>query len=92
MKFPAAPIFLNICTANHNTLHEEDHSAGDRGFSGEAVISYRSAATIGNNLDSEKFNVYKIDINPEGWYYQFEDGRKISIDKNDFPFNWTVKR
>ncbi len=54
------------------------------GFSGEAVISYRSAATIGNNLDSEKFNVYKIDINPEGWYYQFEDGRKISIDKNDF--------
>ncbi len=36
------------------------------GFSGEAVISYKSAITIGNNLDSEKFNVYKIDINSSG--------------------------
>ena len=54
------------------------------GFSGEAVISYKTAVTIGNNLDREKFNVYKIDINPKGWYYEFEDGRKVSIDKNDF--------
>lgn len=53
------------------------------GFSGEAVISYKSAITIDNNLDREKFNVYKIDINPEGWYYESENG-KIEIDKNDF--------
>jgi len=32
------------------------------GFSGEAVISYKSAVTIQNNLDSNKFNVYKITL------------------------------
>lgn len=54
------------------------------GFSGEAVISYKSAVTIDKNLDRELFNVYKIDINTEGWFYQLQDGRKVSIDKNDF--------
>jgi D-alanine-D-alanine ligase len=54
------------------------------GFSGEAVISYKSAVTIDNNLDRERFNVYKIDINPKGWFYELSDGRKLEIDKNDF--------
>lgn len=54
------------------------------GFSGEAVISYKSAVTIGNNLSREKYNVYKIDINPEGWFYELEDGQKAEVDKNDF--------
>src|SRR5688572_2843764 len=54
------------------------------GFSGEAVISYKSAVTIDNNLDRQLFNVYKIDINKEGWFYELPDGRKPEIDKNDF--------
>ena len=54
------------------------------GFSGEAVISYKSANTIDKNLDREKFNVYKIDINPAGWFYELKDGKKIEINKNDF--------
>ena len=54
------------------------------GFSGEAVISYKSAKTIDKNLDREKFNVYKIDINPSGWFYELNDGQKIEINKNDF--------
>ena len=54
------------------------------GFSGEAVISYKSATTIGNHLDKEQYNIYKIDINPKGWYYELADGRRIEIDKNDF--------
>ena len=54
------------------------------GFSGEAVISYKSAVTIDNNLDRGLFNVYKIDINLQGWFYELTDGRKIEIDKNDF--------
>ena len=54
------------------------------GFSGEAVISYRSAATIENNLDKDKFNVFKIDINNSGWFYEMTDGRKTEVDKNDF--------
>jgi D-alanine-D-alanine ligase len=54
------------------------------GFSGEAVISYKSAVTIDNNLDRERFNVYKIDVNPHGWFYESADGRTTEIDKNDF--------
>jgi D-alanine-D-alanine ligase len=54
------------------------------GFSGEAVISYKSAITIDNNLDRERFNVYLVDINPEGWYCKLADGSKVPIDKNDF--------
>ena len=54
------------------------------GFSGEAVISYKSANTIDKNLDREKFNVYKIDINPSGWFYDLNDGKKVEVNKNDF--------
>ncbi len=54
------------------------------GFSGEAIISYRSAVTIDNNLDRNLFNVYKIDINPQGWFYEQADGRKLEVDKNNF--------
>lgn len=54
------------------------------GFSGESVISYKSAETIGNNLDGEKYNIYKIDINQEGWFYIDESGSKYPVEKNDF--------
>ena len=54
------------------------------GFSGEAVISYKTAVTIDTNLDREKFNVFKIDINPGGWFHELIDGRKLEVDKNDF--------
>ncbi len=53
------------------------------GCSGEAVISYKSAVTIDNNLDRERFNVYTIDVRPEGWFYE-SNGQKTEIDKNDF--------
>jgi D-alanine-D-alanine ligase len=54
------------------------------GYSGEAVISYLSAASIEKNLDTEKWDTYKIDINPAGWNYLAPDGEKFPIDKNDF--------
>ncbi|MGH2553369.1 MAG: D-alanine--D-alanine ligase [Chitinophagaceae bacterium] len=54
------------------------------GFSGEAVISYKTAVTVDNNLDRELFNVYKIDINNQGWFYDDLHGKKQEIDKNDF--------
>jgi D-alanine-D-alanine ligase len=53
------------------------------GYSGEAVISYKSAVTIENNLDTEKYLVYKIDIHPTGWWYTTNE-EKIAVDKNDF--------
>ncbi|MEO6453619.1 MAG: D-alanine--D-alanine ligase [Ginsengibacter sp.] len=54
------------------------------GLSGEAEISYKSAVTIENNVDKEKWDMYKIDINPRGWFYNSAAGEKISVDKNDF--------
>ena len=54
------------------------------GFSGEAVISYKSAVTIENNLDKDLFNVYRIDINRNGWFYAPNDKEKSEVDKNDF--------
>ena len=53
------------------------------GYSGEAVISYKSAVTIEKNIDTEKWECYKIDINPAGWFYMGGDG-KTPVDKNDF--------
>ena len=57
------------------------------GFSGESVISYKSANTIDKNLDREKFNVYTIDINPQGWYYKVNDEELSEVNKNDFTIN-----
>jgi D-alanine-D-alanine ligase len=54
------------------------------GFSGEAEISYKSVITVNNNLDREKFDVYKIDINPSGWFYEAEDGQRSVVNKDDF--------
>lgn len=53
------------------------------GYSGEAVISYKSAVTIEKNIDTAKWECYKIDINPGGWYYMGGD-EKVPVDKNDF--------
>jgi D-alanine-D-alanine ligase len=53
------------------------------GYSGEAVISYKSAVTIEKNIDTTRWEYYKIDINPSGWFYMGADGN-IPIDKNDF--------
>jgi len=61
------------------------------GYSGESVISYKSAVTIEKNLDKDKYNVYTIDITPGGWFYD-HNGHKISIDKNDFSITIDSKK
>ncbi|MBL0146830.1 MAG: D-alanine--D-alanine ligase [Chitinophagaceae bacterium] len=54
------------------------------GYSGEAVISYKSAEQIESNIDKDKWDCYKIDIHPNGWFYLSAGGEKIMVDKNDF--------
>ena len=54
------------------------------GYSGESVISYKSAKTIYNHLDKSKYNVFVIDITKEGWTYEEVNGKKQSVNKNDF--------
>src|SRR3569832_1228594 len=62
------------------------------GFSGEAVISYRSDNTIYNHLDKNKFDVYKIDVNPNGWFYEDASGNKTEVNKNDFTITCDGKK
>lgn len=54
------------------------------GYSGEAVISYKSAIAIEKNIDGSKWESYKIDINPAGWFYMNPNGENVAVDKNDF--------
>jgi D-alanine-D-alanine ligase len=54
------------------------------GFTGESVISLKSAEVIGRNLDRDKFEVYKIIISPESWSYTNGDGSSYEVNKNDF--------
>jgi D-alanine-D-alanine ligase len=61
------------------------------GYSSEAVISYKSAITIEKNIDTEKFEVFKIDITPSGWFYD-HNGTKIDIDRKDFSLTIDSKK
>ena len=54
------------------------------GYSGEAEISYKSAITIEKNIDREKFDYYRIDITPTGWFHESADGMKRAVSKEDF--------
>lgn len=54
------------------------------GYSGESVISYRTAKTIEQHLDSSLFKTYLIDITKEGWFYVDANEDRIPVDKNDF--------
>jgi len=54
------------------------------GYSGESVISYKSAATIFDHIDNEKWNCFLIDIHPSGWFYKNSAGESTQVDKNDF--------
>jgi D-alanine-D-alanine ligase len=62
------------------------------GYSGEATISYKSAITVKNNIDTQKFDVFYIDIHPQGWYCVQDDGNKIPINKEDFTLTLAEKK
>jgi D-alanine-D-alanine ligase len=54
------------------------------GTTGEWVISVKSAATIAQNLDADKYEVYKIMLSQQGWFYEPADSVKVMVDRNDF--------
>ena len=62
------------------------------GYSGEAQISYKSAVTVEQNVDKEKFDVYKIDICKEGWLYDDGNGNRTPVDLNDFTITVNGKK
>ncbi|MGN7204005.1 D-alanine--D-alanine ligase [Pedobacter sp. SAFR-022] len=54
------------------------------GTTGEWVVSVKSAATIAHHLDADKYDVYKIMLTQQGWFYEPADSVKIEVDRNDF--------
>jgi D-alanine-D-alanine ligase len=54
------------------------------GFTGESVISLKSAAVVARTIDTEKYDIYKILIYPGDWYHETSKGDKIPVDLNDF--------
>jgi D-alanine-D-alanine ligase len=54
------------------------------GLSSEAQISYKSAKTVFNALDKNKYEVYMIDVHPTGWWYENKAAEEVAVDKADF--------
>ncbi len=54
------------------------------GFTGESVVSFKSAAFVESQLDRSKYEVYKIVILKDQWYYEDASGVKHPVDRNDF--------
>ena len=53
------------------------------GFSGEHDISIASGNQVYGQLDHTKYNVYKIVIDRDGWYWE-RDGAHLPVDRGDF--------
>lgn len=53
------------------------------GYSGESVVSMRSASMIMNHIDRSKYTPVKIVITRTAWFADF-DGIEVVVDKNDF--------
>lgn len=54
------------------------------GYSGEHDISINSGKQVYENLDHSKYNVYKIVVDREGWYWLTDDGGHHPVDRADF--------
>ena len=54
------------------------------GFTGESVISLKSAAVVEKTIDRDLYEVFTIYIYPGDWYHLTASGEKIAVDLNDF--------
>ncbi len=56
------------------------------GDSSEHGVSLRSAQGLYSFFDKERYNVYVVDVNKNGWNVHLKDGMTTPIDRNDFSF------
>ncbi len=54
------------------------------GFTGESVVSFKSAAFVESQIDRGKYDIFKIAILKDEWYYEDENSFKHPVDRNDF--------
>lgn len=57
------------------------------GYTGEAEVSFKSAAFVQGQLDKTKYDIYTIIITLETWFYVTEEGVKIPVNREDFSLN-----
>ncbi len=62
------------------------------GFTGEAVVSLKSADFVYTNINKKIYDVYKIIITKKSWYYVADNTVKYEIDKNDFSLTVNSKK
>ena len=54
------------------------------GLSRESIVSYQSADSVIKNIDDTLFNLYKIDLKKDGWFYENELNQILQVNKEDF--------
>lgn len=59
------------------------------GYSDEYIVSLKSGQLIHDSLDREKYDVYKVVILKNEWYFLADNGDKKTINKADFSVNLT---
>lgn len=57
------------------------------GYSDEYVVSLKSGQLIFDSLDRERFNVYKVIILKEEWYFLDDREQKVPVNRADFSVN-----
>lgn len=54
------------------------------GYSDEYIVSLKSGQLIYDSLDREKYNVYKVVILKDDWYFLDDHEQKVPMNKSDF--------
>lgn len=57
------------------------------GYSSEIVVSEKSMNGIYSFLDKDRYNIYKVKIDKNGWTAEIE-GKEYTVDKNDFSISF----
>ena len=62
------------------------------GDSSENPVSLRSAATILENMDKERYEPYIVEIEGKKWQVHVKEGVTVPVDRNDFSFTYNGTR
>jgi len=62
------------------------------GDSSENPVSLRSAATIFEYMDKDKYEPYILEIEGKNWQVHVTEGVSVPVDRNDFSFTYNGKK
>ncbi len=62
------------------------------GDSSENPVSLRSAATILENMDKDRYEPYIVEIEGKKWQVHVKEGVTVPVDRNDFSFTYDGNR